>query len=59
MAHIAAHLNAEIVLAVTWCRLEVKDEINVPIALSDFRDKGSRHWSFLTKKKKERKLKLS
>ena len=24
----------------------VKDEINVPIALSAFRDKGSRLWSF-------------
>ena len=31
-----------------------KDEINVPIALSAFRDKGSRLWSF---EKRERKIK--
>ena len=33
MVHIAAHLYAEIILV-------VEDEINVPIALSAFRDKN-------------------
>ena len=32
-----------------------KDEINVPIALSALRDKGSRLWSFGKKEKKRRK----
>ena len=37
----------------------VKDEINAPIALSAFRDKGSRLWSFLKKKKKRKRKKVS
>ena len=35
-----------------------KDEINVPIALSAFRDKGSRLWSFEKEKKKKKKKAL-
>ena len=36
----------------TSLRLSVEDEINVPIALSAFTDKGSRLWSLKKKKKK-------
>ena len=48
MAHIAVHLNAKTIMV-------EKDEINVPIALTAFRDKGSRLWSFEKKKKKKKK----
>ena len=42
------------------CRmLAVEDEINVPMALSAFRDKGSRLWSLKKRKEKKKKLKLS
>ena len=35
----------------------VEDEFNVPIALSAFRDKGSRLWSFKKRRKKEKEKK--
>ena len=38
--------------------MSVKDKINVPIALSAFRDKGSRLWSFL-KRENQKKVKLN
>ena len=37
----------------------VEDEINVPIALSTFRDKGSRLWSLKKKEEEIIKIKLS
>ena len=33
----------------------VENEFNVPIALSAFRDKGSRFWSLIRKKKEKKK----
>ena len=37
----------------------IEDEFNVPIALSAFRDKGSRLWSLKKKKKLKIKMKVS
>ena len=55
--HVLGHDKDPVVnIRVRWIiqkHEKVKDENNVPIALSAFRDKGSRLWSFL---KKENKL---